>query len=77
MSKSFWDTEEVLAEIEKNDRGEKIVIKRCTKGEKGFVDIRTFFVDKDEELRPGKGIAIPEGLTERVTTALQKLKGEN
>lgn len=70
----FWESEVVLGEIDKNDRGEKIIVKKCTKGNKSFIDVRTFFL-KDEVLCPGKGIAIPEDLSDEVALAILRDKG--
>ena len=68
---AFWDKEELLVEVGKNSRGEKIVVKKCEKKGKKFVDIRTFYL-KDEEYFPGKGIAIPEDLVPEIIGAILK-----
>ncbi len=69
MADAFWDKEEVVAEIDKNDRGEKIIIKNCEKRGKKYVDVRTYYL-KDGELSPGKGIAIPDDLADEVAQAI-------
>lgn len=59
---SFWDKEEELSTVEKN-KSENIVAKRCTKGDKTYIDIRISKVDKEGEYHPtSKGVAIPENL---------------
>lgn len=70
MANAFWDKEEVVAEIDKNDRGEKIIIKNCEKRGKKYVDVRTYYIDKVGELAPGKGIAIPDDLADEVAQAI-------
>jgi hypothetical protein len=67
MAKSFWDTEELLGEIEKN-KSELIKVKKVTKGDKTYTDIR-IFLKNEEEYRPtGKGVVIPnESINELIT----------
>lgn len=74
MADGFWDNEIVLAEIDKNDRGEKIMVKKCEKKGKVYVDVRTFYVDKVGDLAPGKGIALPAELVDEVVSAISKYK---
>lgn len=72
MAKSFWDTEKTIATLPKNDRGEEIHVKKVTKGKKEYIDVRAFY-PKDNELLPGKGIAIPIDLADEI--ALKIMEG--
>ena len=68
---AFWDREEVLDEVEKGE--ERIFIKRVSKGSRTYIDVRTFWLDDDDEWRPSKkGIAIPIELADRVAEAIQR-----
>ena len=68
---SFWDSEDLLAEIEKG--AERIFVKRVTKGASSYIDIRTFWLDDSDEWRPSKkGIAIPIELAGDVADAMRK-----
>lgn len=68
---AFWDSEDILAEIDKGT--ERIFVKRVTKGERAYIDVRTFWLDDSDEWRPSKkGIAIPVDLAEDVAAAIQK-----
>lgn len=68
---AFWDREEVLAELDKGE--EKIFVKRVSKGSKSYIDVRTFWLDDDDEWKPSKkGIAIPIDLASEVAEAIQK-----
>lgn len=63
----FWDKEELVAEIGKNEKGDVIKIQKVEKSGKQYVDVRTFYVDKNSgELMPGKGISIPSDLADEV-----------
>jgi hypothetical protein len=55
----FWDKEEFIGKVTKNNR-EEIQIKKVEKGGRKFIDIRVFWTDgNSEELRPSqKGLAI-------------------
>lgn len=67
---SFWDSEKVLAELDKG--AEKIFVKRVTKGNREFIDIRTFWLDDSDDWRPSrKGIAIPLELAKDVADAVR------
>ncbi|HHT25921.1 MAG TPA: transcriptional coactivator p15 [Firmicutes bacterium] len=66
MAESFWDSEQLIAEVRKNSRGEVIAIKLVTKNNRRYVDVRNFYVDKDGGLAPAKGIALPIDLAEQV-----------
>lgn len=69
---SFWDSEEQLAEFDKGS--EKILVKRVTKGNRAYIDIRTFWLDEnDDEWKPSKkGIAVPMELAKGVAEAILK-----
>lgn len=68
---AFWDSEEILAELDKGT--ERIFVKRVTKGQRSYVDVRTFWADDEDEWRPSKkGIAIPVELAREVAEAIQK-----
>ncbi|HHW22537.1 MAG TPA: transcriptional coactivator p15 [Clostridiaceae bacterium] len=56
----FWDTEELIGKFVKNSR-EEIQIKKVSKNNKSYIDIRVFWYDsKSDEFRPSqKGVAIP------------------
>lgn len=47
---SFWDKQETIYEIEKNKR-EKIVVSKCTRQGKDYMDYR-IYADKDGEYVP-------------------------
>lgn len=47
---SFWDTVEILHEINKNKR-EKIVVSKCSRQNKEYIDYR-IHVEKDGEYVP-------------------------
>ncbi len=66
MAEAFWDTEETIAELPKNDRGEVIAVKLVGKGNRRYVDVRNFYMNKAGELAPGKGIALPLELADQV-----------
>lgn len=56
----FWDSEELIGKLSKNNR-EEIQIKKVEKKGKVYVDIRTFWHDgESDEFRPSqKGVTIP------------------
>ncbi len=57
---SFWDKEELVGKITKNNR-EEIQIKQVSKSGKEYVDIRVFWYDSTEDaFKPSqKGVAVP------------------
>lgn len=66
---SFWDSELQLAEFDKGS--EKILVKRVTKGSRSYIDVRTFWLDDNDEWRPSKkGIAVPIELAKGVAEAM-------
>jgi len=70
MAEEFWDTSEDLLTLDKNDRGEQIIIKRVSKKGKEFIDVRSYYLNKLDELCPGKGIAIPGHLSEEIANTI-------
>lgn len=67
---SFWDSEQVLAEVDKGT--EKIFVKRVTKSGRSYIDVRTFWLGDDDEWKPSKkGIAIPLELANDVAEAIK------
>lgn len=56
----FWDNEELIGKIEKNNR-EEVQIKKVEKKGKKYIDIRVFWSDgESEEFKPSqKGVTIP------------------
>lgn len=56
----FWDREELIGKIEKNNR-EEIHVKKVEKKGKEYIDMRVFWFDSSsDEFRPSqKGITIP------------------
>lgn len=68
---AFWDSEEVLAELDKGS--ERIFVKKVAKGARQYIDVRTFWLDDSDEWRPSKkGIAIPVDLAKEVAEAITK-----
>lgn len=67
----FWDKEEEVFSISKNDRGEEIKVKKVKKGNKKYVDVRTFY-PKDGVMMPGKGVSIPDDLADEIAKAITK-----
>ena len=65
-AKEFWDSQEVIADVSKNDKGDVIRISKVTKGSGKFVDVRTYYKDALGNLAPGKGIAIPDDLVDEI-----------
>lgn len=47
---NFWDTQETIYEVEKNKR-EKVVVSKCTRQGKEYLDYR-IYTDKDGEYIP-------------------------
>lgn len=66
----FWDSQQVIEDVRKGNRGEVIRISRVTKGRHTYVDVRNWFVNQETgELTPGKGIAIPVDVADQVLNA--------
>ncbi len=71
---TFWDKEELLGKISKNNR-EEIHIKQVTKNDKEYIDIRTFWYDSNEDtFKPSqKGLAIPKDAFAELKEILEKV----
>ncbi|NLD47729.1 MAG: transcriptional coactivator p15 [Clostridiaceae bacterium] len=56
----FWDSEELVGKLSKNNR-EEIQIKKVEKKGKKYIDIRVFWFDSaSDDYKPSqKGVAIP------------------
>ena len=54
-----WDKCKVVDEFMRSEKGDLIRVSRTELKEKEYVDVRTFYLNKVEELCPGKGISIP------------------
>lgn len=67
----FWDKEEILGKLPKNNT-EEIQIKKVSKNNKEFLDIRVFWKDKDNgEFKPSqKGVAIPVDMVDELKKIL-------
>ena len=72
---AFWDKEEMLGKITKNNR-EEIQIKQVSKSGKDYVDIRTFWYDSNEDAyKPSqKGVAIPMDALSELIDILNKVE---
>jgi hypothetical protein len=72
---AFWDKEEMLGKITKNNR-EEIQIKQVSKSGKDYVDIRTFWYDSNEDAyKPSqKGVAIPMDALSELKDILNKVE---
>lgn len=73
----FTDKEKRIAEISKNDKGDVIRITKLQKNGKTYVDVRTWYVDKDGNLKPSKGIWIPDDLVDEVAIKMMESGGVN
>lgn len=71
---SFWDKEELLGRIEKNNR-EEIQIKQVEKNGREYIDIRVFWYDSNEDtFKPSqKGLAIPVDSISELKEILDKV----
>ena len=73
MAKSFWDKEELILTIAKNN-SQNIDVKRCEKNEKSYIDIRVSKVDKDLVYHPtASGVAIPEANWSEIVNKVNEL----
>lgn len=64
---SFWESQTIIADVKKGNRGDIIRVSRVTKGRQTYVDVRVWFVHSETEvLTPGKGIAVPVDVAEQV-----------
>lgn len=71
---SFWDKEELIGKISKNNR-EEIQIKQVSKSGKEYVDIRVFWYDSAEDVfKPSqKGVAVPMDALAELREILEKI----
>jgi phosphopantothenoylcysteine synthetase/decarboxylase len=71
----FWDREELLGKIEKNNR-EEIQIKKVEKKGKEYIDIRVFWSDgTSDDFKPSqKGVAIPTEHLEELKDIIGSIK---
>lgn len=65
-AKPFWDTERVIGKVPRNDRGEVIQVRHTEKDSRSYIDVRVFFPGGENQLRPGKGIALPAHVADEV-----------
>lgn len=65
-ARSFWDAEDVIGQVVKNERGEVIQVRRTEKSGRAYVDVRVFYPGSNGDLLPGKGIALPADLADEV-----------
>ncbi len=72
---AFWDNEELLGKITKNNR-EEIQIKKVSKSGRDYVDIRIFWYDgNDDSFKPSqKGLAIPFDSVSELKEILKKVE---
>lgn len=71
---SFWDEEYNEVVLEKNIKGDEIHIKSVRKGKNNYIDVRTFYHDRETgEMLPGKGITLHEEIADDVANAILKL----
>ncbi|MBE3577306.1 MAG: transcriptional coactivator p15/PC4 family protein [Limnochordales bacterium] len=70
----FWDSEEMIGEVSKNARGEVIRVKRVSKRGRTYIDVRTFYPGSNGEMRPSKGISIPDNLLPAVMQLLEEAR---
>lgn len=70
----FWDKEEIIGKIVKNNR-EEIHIKKVSKNSRDYLDIRTFWYDaNDDSFKPSqKGVAIPMDLVPELKEILNNV----
>jgi hypothetical protein len=71
---SFWDKEELIGKITKNNR-EEIQVKQVSKSGKDYVDIRVFWYDSAEDVyKPSqKGVAVPLDSLAELKNLLEKI----
>lgn len=71
---SFWDKEELIGKITKNNR-EEIQVKQVAKSGKEYVDIRVFWYDSnDDTYKPSqKGVAVPLDALSELKEILEKI----
>lgn len=67
--KTFWDKEKVVKETDLNAKN-KIIVKKVSKSNKEYIDVRKYYLDKEGNWAPGKGIAIPDELADELADIL-------
>lgn len=72
QNEKLWDKEQLVANIEKNDKGDRVMVKLVMKGKNEYVDVRTWWTDKDGNLNPGKGITLPADISSEVAMAIEE-----
>jgi len=55
----FWDKYELIGEVAKGDKGDLIRIGVASKNGNDCIDVRNFYMDKTDQILPGKGITLP------------------
>lgn len=74
MVSNFWDKEFGEELFDKNIKGDVIKVKSVSKGKNNYIDVRTYYVDKETgDLMPGKGITLHEEIADDVANAILKL----
>lgn len=60
MAEKYWDSEEVVGEVKK-DEFAKYIVSACTKGGKDYINVREWYCTRtDPNFRPAKsGMALP------------------
>jgi hypothetical protein len=74
MAGSFWDKEKLVKEVEINEKN-KMVVKKVCKNNKEYVDVRKYYLSKDGEWLPGKGITIADDLADEVADIIMESGG--
>ncbi|OPZ94265.1 MAG: Transcriptional Coactivator p15 (PC4) [Firmicutes bacterium ADurb.Bin419] len=71
----FWDNEELIGKIEKNNR-EEIQIKKVEKKGKQYIDIRVFWSDgESDEFKPSqKGVTVPYDSLDQLKELIGKIE---
>lgn len=70
----FWEKEDLVGKIEKNNK-EEIHVKKVEKNGRQYVDIRIFWMEKESnDFKPSpKGIAIPVEIFETFKEVINKV----
>ena len=74
MSNNFWDEEEIINEIDKN-KNQKIVIKKCFRQGKEYIDFRIYAKINEEYTPTQKGFNIGIEKTIEIKNALENILG--
>jgi hypothetical protein len=70
----FWSKEKVIREVEINEKN-KIIVKKVAKGSNEYVDVRKWYLDKNGDWAPGKGIAVPDDLVDEIADIMMESGG--